>query len=132
MSELELILRHRLAVVRKGVVIGTERLQEAQDARGLSNERLARELHIAEKTWRRWKAAGEVPAYYLEEVAAVLGLEIEQPKREPLRLNGGEEKTSLGGLRAELEVEIARLRSLNDALEAELELAQQARTRRGG
>jgi hypothetical protein len=84
MSELELVLRHRLEQVRKGVIVGTEPLQAAQDATGLSNERLARELHVSSKTWERWKKAGEVPSYYIDEIARVLRLEIERPTQRPL------------------------------------------------
>lgn len=54
-------------------------LQTAQDSVGLSNEGIARELHLSERTWRRWKEAGEVPAYYVDQVAQVLRLTIERP-----------------------------------------------------
>lgn len=76
MSDLELVLRHRLRAVKKGVHVGTSVLQDAQDRTGLSNERLGHRLHVSEKTWRRWKIEGEVPAYHLSQVAEILGLEI--------------------------------------------------------
>lgn len=86
MSELELVLRRRLQAVRKGVRIGTDTLQTAQDATGLSNERLARELHVSTKTWERWKKAGEVPVYHLDDVARELSLQIERPEGPRVRL----------------------------------------------
>jgi len=86
MSELELVLRRRLESVRKGVHVGTDVLAQAQDGTGLSNERIARELHIATKTWERWKKAGEVPIYHIDDVAEVLRLEIERPGPVAVRL----------------------------------------------
>jgi hypothetical protein len=97
MSELELVLRRRLEQVRKGIQVGRETLQAAQDATGLSNEKLARELHVSTKTWERWKKAGEIPSYYVSEVAGVLRLEIERPVH---RIPGADPDDRLGELLA--------------------------------
>jgi len=88
-QDLYLVLRERLSIVAEGFNIGTDVLDTAQAARGFSHERMARELGISEKTWRRWKAKGSVPPDHLEDVARVLRLDIEQPRQRVL-LNGDE------------------------------------------
>ena len=50
MSVMMIVLHHRIEQVRKAQVIGTDVLQAAQDALGYSNEYIARELNISEKT----------------------------------------------------------------------------------
>lgn len=57
------------------VFIGAEELQAAQDASALSNEALGHRLHISERTWRRWKEGGYVPASHLPAVANHLRLD---------------------------------------------------------
>lgn len=99
MSDLYLELKTRIPVVAARTAVGRDRLQAAQDAVGLSNERLARQIPVSEKTWRRWKEAGEVPTYALPQVARVLRLELVEPQ-EPVRLEAyraNEEETSLLG-----------------------------------
>lgn len=59
--------------------VGTARLQEAQDAVGLSNEGIARLIPVSEKTWRRWKEAGSIPTAALPAVAKALRLELVEP-----------------------------------------------------
>lgn len=76
MSDLYLELRARIPVVAEQTHIGTARLAEAQKVSGLSNEAIARRVHISEKTWRRWKKVGEVPTPSLPAVASALGLEL--------------------------------------------------------
>jgi len=77
MSDLTLVLHERIKGVRRGVHIGSDRLREAQDNTGLSNEKLARRLYVSEKTWRRWRDLGEVPREHLPAVARELGLQFE-------------------------------------------------------
>lgn len=79
MSDLVVVLRERIRAVRRGVPLGTDRIRNAQEAIGLSNEKIARELYISEKTWRRWRDIGEIPREHLPAVAKVLRLEIEDP-----------------------------------------------------
>jgi hypothetical protein len=76
MSDLYLELRARIPVVASRTEIGRERLEAAQSAVGLSNERLARLIPVSEKTWRRWREAGTVPTYALPRVAEALRLEL--------------------------------------------------------
>lgn len=76
MSDMYVQLRARIPIVAEQTHLGTQRLQDAQDAVGLSNEAIARKVHISEKTWRRWKTAGKIPTASLPAVAAVLRLEI--------------------------------------------------------
>lgn len=56
--------------------IGREVLDGAQKKTGLSNERIARLIPVSEKTWRRWKDAGEVPTAVLPRVAEILNFEL--------------------------------------------------------
>lgn len=77
--DLYLVLRERLEAVADTIHIDKPILDEAQSARGFSHERMARELDISEKTWRRWKAAEAIPAEHIDEVARVLNLDIERP-----------------------------------------------------
>jgi hypothetical protein len=76
MSDLYLELRSRIPVVASRTEIGRDRLEAAQSATGLSNERIARLIPVSEKTWRRWKEAGTVPTYALPRVAEALRLEL--------------------------------------------------------
>jgi len=68
----------RIPVVAAQTHIGTARLQEAQDESGLSNEGLAREIHISEKTWRRWKKTGAIPTTSLPAAARALRLTLHE------------------------------------------------------
>jgi len=70
-------------VVADRTAVGRDRLEAAQRAVGLSNERLARLIPISEKTWRRWKEAGEVPTYALPKVATALHLELVSVQPQP-------------------------------------------------
>lgn len=78
MSDIYVELRSRIAVVAAKTRLGTARIQEAQDRAGLSNEAVARRIPVSEKTWRRWKKAGEVPSASLPAVADALGLELHE------------------------------------------------------
>lgn len=86
MSDLYVELRTRIPVVTQWVEIGTERLQQAQDATGLSDERLAREIPVSVKTWYRWKKRGAVPADSLDALARVLDIEVRRPGERPLQV----------------------------------------------
>lgn len=76
MSDIYLELKARIPVVAAKTHVGTARLQEAQDRTGLSNESIAREIPVSEKTWRRWKEAGTIPTAALPAVARVLRLDL--------------------------------------------------------
>lgn len=78
MSDLYLELRSRIAVVAAKTHVGSARLQEAQNAVGLSNEAIARRVPVSEKTWRRWKKEGTIPTAFLPTVASVLRLELRE------------------------------------------------------
>lgn len=101
MSDLYLDLHSRIPVVAAKTRIGTAHLQAAQDAVGLSNEGIAREIPVSEKTWRRWKDEGTVPTYALPKIAKVLRLELVEAPREkvewaPLPENGNLEALAAG------------------------------------
>lgn len=76
----------RIPVVAARTQVGTQRLQEAQDAVGLSNEAVARLIPCSEKTWRRWKEAGEVPTASLPAVARALRLRLNREELPPLEM----------------------------------------------
>lgn len=63
-----------------------ELLDGAQKELRLSNESVARQIPVSEKTWRRWKNAGEIPNYALPLVAEILQLELESQRQEDLRV----------------------------------------------
>jgi hypothetical protein len=86
MSDLYLVLRHRLEAVAEWVELGSEQLLAAQKALGLSDERAARLVPVATRTWIRWRQRGAVPIYMLSRVAEVLELEIERPERTRITL----------------------------------------------
>lgn len=67
-----------IPVVAQQTQIGSARLQAAQDDVGLSNEAIARTVHVSEKTWRRWKLAGAIPTASLPAVAKALRLELRE------------------------------------------------------
>lgn len=81
MSDLYLILRRRLEDVTDWVELGTPTLKNARKARGLSYEAMGREMNVAAKTWERYEKRGRVPRHLLPQVAEVLELEIDWPKR---------------------------------------------------
>src|SRR5215831_14410989 len=82
MSDLYLVLRHRLDVVVDWVDIGTETLLNARKAKGYSYETMGRLLHVASKTWERWEKEGRIRRDMVEQIADVLELEIERPARQ--------------------------------------------------
>lgn len=82
-------LKHRIPVIAARTHIGREELQRAQDTVGLSNERIARLIPVSEKTWRRWKEAGEVPTAVLPQVAKVLRLELVAPPQATVEMPEG-------------------------------------------
>lgn len=78
MSDLYIELRSRIPVVAQQTHLGRQRLQDAQDSVGLSNEAIARKVPVSEKTWRRWKERGEIPTSSLPAVAKALRLELRE------------------------------------------------------
>lgn len=111
MSDLYLELRSRIPVVAQQTHIGKARLQDAQNAVGLSNEAVARIVPVSEKTWRRWKEQGSVPTASLPAVARALRLEIRElePKVED----------RVAALEGELEAvqrQLAELREIGDGV----------------
>ena len=79
MSDLYLILRHRLDHVTDWVMVDTDVLKEARGRLGLSHEAVARQFPVSSKTYGRWENAGRVPRADLPRLAEILRLTIEQP-----------------------------------------------------
>jgi transcriptional regulator with XRE-family HTH domain len=86
MSELYLVLRHRLDHVTDWVMVEPAVLREARKRLGLSYEAMARQLSVVSKTYERWEKAGRIPRTDLARVAEILELEIEQPNAPSLRI----------------------------------------------
>jgi transcriptional regulator with XRE-family HTH domain len=118
MSDIYLVLRHRLEELTNWVTLGAEVMKGARNALGLSYEAVARQVPISAKTYERWEKRGAVPAPSVDRIAEILRLEIERPKRTSVTVENDEE--SLDEIRRELSVEVARLRKLNDQAEARL------------
>ena len=76
MSDLYLDLKRRIPVVTEWTDVGTEEMERAQARTGLSDEKLAAQIHIATKTWSRWKRRGQIPPHLLQRVAPILGFEL--------------------------------------------------------
>ena len=102
-------------------MVETDVLREARRRAGLSYEAVARQLHIASKTYERYEKQGRVPRGQLERLADLLELEIETPERKPLTL-----KTSPPVSDTEAEI-IERLDGITQLLE---ELREQTKSRR--
>lgn len=117
-------LRARIPVVASWVEIGSERLQAEQDRIGLSNEKIARELHLSEKTWRRYKQDGHVPRAMVPAFAQLFGWDIGElaPPRTAVQIAADEDvRSGLSAIRAEvaalreaLELMAETLRRLED------------------
>lgn len=84
MSDIYLILRRRLTDVTDWVELGTATLKAARKAKGYSYEAMGRQLSMAAKTWERWEKNGRVRRHMLPQVAEVLELEIDWPKKTPV------------------------------------------------
>lgn len=82
MSDLYLILRHRLTDMVDWVELGTETMKRARKAQGYSYEATSRLLSVSAKTYERYEKAGRVPRHLLPAVAEVLDIEIEEPARQ--------------------------------------------------
>lgn len=76
MSDLYLDLKRRIPVVTDWTDVGTEEMDRAQQRTGLSDERLARLIPVAARTWVRWKRRGQIPTHLLPKVAPILGFEM--------------------------------------------------------
>jgi hypothetical protein len=125
MSTTYLELCTRIPVVASWTQIGTARLNEAQDATGLSNESVARLIPVVEKTWRRWKTKGAIPTAVLPAVAKALNLELVSPKAAPLEVPlHGSDASILQGL-ARVEAEMRRVAVALESLREQPGSAQQ-------
>ena len=108
MSDLYLILRHRLDHVTDWVMVDTDVLKEARRQLGLSHEAVARKFPVSSKTYGRWENAGRVPRTELPRLAEILGLKIEQPESAPTHLAW----TPSDELGAEIIARLERIESL--------------------
>lgn len=123
MSDIYLELRSRIPVVAARTAVGTARIQAAQDAVGLSNEAVARLIPVSEKTWRRWKEAGEIPTAALPAVARALRLELIGVVPEPFDVgptNGGVSQPSNAEVVQRIEQLEVAVESLRQAVLASL------------
>lgn len=109
-------LKSRIPMVAARTHLGTVRIQEAQDAAGLSNERIARLIPVSERTWRRWKESGEIPTYALPAAARALNLEIRGAIPEPIDAEATPSSSALLALRQDARDTQAAVDALRDEI----------------
>lgn len=116
MSDMYLELRSRIPIVAEQTQLGTQRIRDAQARVGLSNEAIARIVHISEKTWRRWKNQGSIPTASLPAAARALRLELHE-----LELDmSAEQMADLRELRDHLDDQHEAVLKRLDAIESDL------------
>lgn len=76
------------------VTLGPE-MRQARERLGLSRAAVSRQIPVVEKTYERWEKRGQVPRPFLPTVARLLDLEIEEPDRTRIELDGRPD-TSIG------------------------------------
>lgn len=104
------------------------RLRDARDELGLTQEELADLVGVSTRSWQGYEAGDVVPYRHMAKIADITRKSVawlihgdtDEPVRDP---------EWMAPLREELSTEIARLRGLNDDLEAELKPARPARKR---
>jgi hypothetical protein len=103
--------------VAEWVNLGTEAMNEAQRALGLSDERVARLIPVSTRTWLRWRQRGAVPVYMLDRVGAALKLEIERPSSGMIRLDPTD-PAALEAILQRVEDVHAELREVHELVES--------------
>lgn len=94
MSDMYLVLRHRVSEVKQWATLGTEVMKEARLAKGWSYETAARQIPVSSKTYERYEKKGAVPTELVDRVADILDLEIERPAfRRTVTLASGQPAT---------------------------------------
>lgn len=87
MSNLVLILRHRLDDVANWVMVDTAVLRSARQRVGLSYEAVARQIPVSSKTYERYEKQGRVPRELMARLMAILEIEVETPSVPPLKIS---------------------------------------------
>jgi predicted transcriptional regulator len=118
MSELYLVLRHRLRSVAEWVQLGSKEMRAARRTQGLSLEAVARQLHVSSKTYERYEKQGRVPRHMLGTYAEIVDLEIEEPTRTRVTVDGeAHDPDALRQVLAELADVRQSVERLSDLLE---------------
>jgi transcriptional regulator with XRE-family HTH domain len=86
MSDLYLVLRHRLDHMTDWVMIESTVLREARRRLSLSYEAVARQIPVSSKTYERYEKNGRVPRELIDTVAGILELDIQTAKPPPPRV----------------------------------------------
>lgn len=115
MSDLYLVLRHRLASVPDWVFIESAVLRQARERQGLSYEAMGRQLNVASKTYERYEKAGRLPPQLVRRVAELLDIEIEEPERVRVTATRQEEN-------GPIEVRLSSIERKLDQLDRKLDL----------
>lgn len=105
MSDLYLVLRHRLAqVAHDWVQIDGQVLVDARARKGLSREALGALVGVVAKTVERYETQGRVPRALLPRFAEALDLNIEEVPPTTVRINAAapDREKDLAALREEL------------------------------
>ena len=123
MSDLYLVLRHRVTDVAAAqwAELGTQVMRDARQERGLSYESVSRLLHVSSKTYERYEKRGAVPVGMVDQVAEVLGLQIERadPRPTVVKIDGHRE-SDVDALRAAMQEGFGSIRESIEALAEQL------------
>src|SRR5215831_18992020 len=90
MSNLVLVLRHRLDDVKDWVIVDGAILESARLRLGLSREAVARQIPVASKTIERYEKQGRVPRELMPKLMAILEIEMETPSLPPLKVESAD------------------------------------------
>lgn len=116
MSDLYLVLRHRLEDVIDWVELGTDVMRDARKRTGLSYESMSRQINVSAKTYERYEKAGRVPRQLLPKIAEELNLEIESPARQRVTVNPPADRETAARDLAELQASVDRIEQLLNTL----------------
>jgi transcriptional regulator with XRE-family HTH domain len=95
------------------VELGTTVMKTARERLGLSYESVARQVPVSSKTYERYEKKGRVPRPLLPKIAGILQLEVEEPDRIRVTVEGDPAEVAQG--------ELAALRTQLDRIETLLE-----------
>lgn len=123
MSTMYLDLRARIPVVaaKDMTQLPSDELRAAQERLGYSDEEMAVKLHVATKTWWRWRTTGRVSTVSIPSIARVLELDLFEKFDSPTPIRAGERPATTAESLAAVEVRLATLAASVDSLAKQVE-----------
>jgi DNA-binding XRE family transcriptional regulator len=97
-------------------------MRKARRDRGLSCETVARNLHVASKTYERYEKRDRVPVHLLPQVVELLGLDVEMPDRHSVTASFPGQNDQVAAIR----VELGELRALVEQVLEELKRSERS------